>query len=359
VDIHPFNAFKLLRHGDRVEAMQRGERVAPVTAEIDLSNSCPHDCPFCSFGTSESQGYRQKNWVQMDTPRGLTLLEELATAGVKSVTFTGGGEPLVHRHVSQFFEKTSALGLKWGVVTNGFMLKGSAREWIAKDATFVRVSLDAGTSETHQYSHGTKTPQFEQILDNMLATRELAGERPLAIGAGFCVMEQNWREIVQATGLVKSHGGSYIEIRPTFPTDWRGDGWGSALSNDSVDAAKVEIDYARHKYQDDTFRVVGMVERFDKLQDATKGYDKCQIGPLMTVIGADLRGWHCCVQRGMDGFSYGSFKDQTFNAVWLSDKHKALIENIDVSRCPRCRYDRFNLLARDAFEKDGMHRDFL
>ncbi len=359
MDIHPFNAFKILRYGDRVEAMQRGEKTAPVSVEIDLSNTCPHDCPFCSFGTSESQGYRQQNWVQMDTPRGLRLLEELAEVGVKSVTFTGGGEPLVHKAVAQFFEKATALGLKWGVVTNGFMLKGSAREWIAKHATFVRVSLDAGTSETHQFSHGVKVPQFEQILGNILATRELAGDRPLTIGAGFCVMDQNWREIVRATELVKSHGGSYIEVRPTFPTDWRGDGWGSALSPDNVDAAKVEIGYARHRYQDATFRVIGMVERFDKLADATKGYGKCQIGPLMTVIGADLRGWHCCVQRGRDGFSYGSFKDQTFDAVWLSDKHKALINDIDVSKCPRCRYDNFNRIAAEAFEHDGMHLSFL
>lgn len=363
MDVHPFNAFKLLRYADRVEAMQRGEMVAPVSVEIDLSNTCPHDCPFCSFGTSESQGYRQQNWVQMDTPRGLRLLDELAAAGTKSITFTGGGEPLIHRNVSQFFERATSLGLKWGVVTNGLLLAGAAREWIAKHARFVRVSLDAGTPETHMFAHGVKKPQLEQILDNMLATRQLADASPradsLTIGAGFCVMAQNWREIVRAAENVKQHGGNYIEVRPTFPTDWRGDGWGNALSDDDVDAAKVEIAYARHRLNDTMFRVIGMVERFDKLKDATKGYGKCQIGPLMTVIGADLRGWHCCVQRGQDGFSYGSFKDKPFNAVWLGKEHRALIDDIDVSKCPRCRYDNFNRLVQDAFEKDEMHRDFL
>ena len=53
------------------------------------------------------------------------------------------------------------------------------------------------------------------------------------------------------------------------------------------------------------------------------------------------------------------FKDQTFDAVWLSGKHKELIANIDVSKCPRCRYDNFNRIAAEAFEQDGMHRDFL
>jgi MoaA/NifB/PqqE/SkfB family radical SAM enzyme len=35
----------------------------------------------------------------------LTLLDELAEVGVKSLTFTGGGEPLVHKQAPAIFEK--------------------------------------------------------------------------------------------------------------------------------------------------------------------------------------------------------------------------------------------------------------
>jgi len=360
VNTTPFTPLKLLRHGDRVEAMLRGETVFPISVELDLSNKCPHDCPFCSFGTSASQGYRQQYWVTFPTPRIYTLLEELKEVGVKSVTFTGGGEPLVHRAAASIFEKATQVGLQWGVVTNGYLLRGDVASWIAKHATFVRVSLDAGSAETHAFTHGLPPGQFQFsiILDQMRHCRELAGPR-LTIGAGYCVMEETWREIYRAAQLVKEHGGNYLEVRPTFPTEWRGDGWGQALQPESVEAAKHEIAHAKTHLNDDTFQVIGMVERFDLLAHPHKTYDQCRIGPLMTVIGADARGWHCCVMRGQEGFSWGDVKAQSFKQAWLAaQRHQAAAE-IDLTKCPRCRYDGFNRIIQDAFIEGRMHQDFL
>jgi MoaA/NifB/PqqE/SkfB family radical SAM enzyme len=213
-DLTPFHPLKLLRHAPRVEASLRGETVFPISVEIDLSNSCPHDCPFCSFGTSKSHGYRQQNWVTFPAPRMLTLLEEMSAVGVKSITFTGGGEPLVHRAAAAIFEKASER-FEWGVVTNGLLLKGAVADVIAKHAKFVRVSLDAGTPETHHVTHGLPDGQYQhhQILDNVRALREKADvsgrEERLVIGASFCVMDENWRELYQAAKNVKDHGGDY------------------------------------------------------------------------------------------------------------------------------------------------------
>src|SRR5690606_31804808 len=117
------------------------------------------------------------------TPRALALIDELADCGVKAITFTGGGEPLVHREAAAILERAAAAGLEFGVVTNGFNLRGAAQDVIAKHAKFVRVSLDSGTPETHQFAHGTPFLQFHQILANIRATREKAGDRPLTIGA--------------------------------------------------------------------------------------------------------------------------------------------------------------------------------
>jgi MoaA/NifB/PqqE/SkfB family radical SAM enzyme len=339
--------------------MLAGEHVYPISVEIDLSNTCPHDCPFCSFGTSQSQGYRQQNWVQFPTPRMITLLEELSECGVQSVTFTGGGEPLVHREAASILEKAASLGIAFGVVTNGLNLKGAAQDVIAKHATFVRVSLDAGTPETHQFTHGTPTIQFHQILSNMRATREKAGDRPLTIGASFNVMDQNWKEIYVAAKQVKDAGANYLEVRPTFPTEWRGDGWGEALRDGNVDAAKVEIAHAKAHLEDGQFSIIGMIDRFDALAAPTKTYGKCRIGPLTTVIGADGRMWHCCVNRGIEFFNIASVADKTFRDAWADAQARQMSETIDLSTCPRCRYDGFNQVIEQAFISDALHANFI
>jgi hypothetical protein len=36
-----------------------------------------------------------------------------------------------------------------------------------------------------------------------------------------------------------------------------------------------------------------------------------------------------------------------------------MMDGIDVSQCPRCRYDNANRIVQDAFLQDKMHRNFL
>lgn len=366
-DLTPFTALKLLRHAPRVEASLRGDVVYPISVEIDVSNTCPHDCPFCSFGTSKSNGYRQQNWVTFPAPRMLTLLEELADCGVKSVTFTGGGEPLVHKQAAAIFEKATEQKLEWGLVTNGFLLRGSVAGVVAKNAKFVRVSLDAGSAETHHFTHGLPDGQyqFDRILENIRETRDLASASNridrLTIGASFCVMDQNWKEIYAAAKAVKDHGGDYLEVRPTFPTEWRNDGWGKALSPEHYEGLRVELLHARLHLEDAAFKIIGLSDRFENVfaDVPIKDYAKCRIGDLTTVIGADGRGWHCCVQRGQNYFSYGSFLTQSFRSVWASRQRQDLIEGIDLGKCPRCRYDGLNRVIEQAFVRDGLHGAFV
>jgi MoaA/NifB/PqqE/SkfB family radical SAM enzyme len=179
MELTPFQPLKLLRHADKVQAMLRGGRTYPISVELDLSNICNHGCPWCSYN-----GFRQDNWQHFDGVRILTLLDELSACGVQSITFTGGGEPTVHTKAAEIFQRCADLGLAFGVVTNGRRLEGPIARVIADHATFVRVSLDAGTTQTHQMLHATAMPEYTRILGNMKSLRELAGSR-LTIGASM------------------------------------------------------------------------------------------------------------------------------------------------------------------------------
>jgi MoaA/NifB/PqqE/SkfB family radical SAM enzyme len=313
----------------------------------------------CSFGTNESGGYRQQNWVTFPTARALALLDEFVDLGVQSVTFTGGGEPLVHPAAAQILAKAGRLPLAYGLVTNGVLLTDRVRDVVAESATFVRLSLDAGTSATHQITHGVATPQFDRILANLRALRARAPQ--LTIGASYCVQPANVREILTAAQVVKDAGGSYLELRPTYPTDWRGDGWSGTLTKPEHQIAAAQAQAARALLDDDGFQVIGLTDRFAAvLSEYRKDYAQCHIGPLTTIVGADGRLWHCCVQRGMDGFSYGSvLPDVPFKDVWDTEQHKRMRAEIDVTKCPRCRYDNYNRVIEGAFLRDGLHAAFV
>jgi len=334
--------------------MLRGDVVYPISVEIDLSNICNHNCPWCSFN-----GFRQENWVSWPEERIFSLLTELADVGVQSITFTGGGEPLVHKRAADVFHKAHLLGMQFGVVTNGRRLEGPVTDVIASYAKFVRVSLDAGNAQTHQLLHGTAMPEYGRILGNMQRLRTLAGSRDLTIGASMCIFDVNRTEIEQAAKRVKAVGANYLEVRPVFPTEWRGGGFGNPLTDEYVEEAKAHLAEAKALYDGDGFNVIGMIHRFDQVMDKAKPYDACRIGPLTTVINADGYIYHCCIQRGMPYFRAGSVLEKPFKDVWWDAQHREMVAGIDVTKCPPCRYDGYNQIIQDAFMGDAMHAQFL
>lgn len=356
MELTPFLPFKLLRHGPVVARMLAGQRVYPISVEFDLSLTCNHGCAWCSFN-----GFRQENWVHFPGPRALLLLEELAAVGVKSITFTGGGEPLVHKSATELFVKAHSLGLQYGVVTNGRLLQGAVRDEVARTATFLRVSLDAGTTQTHQLLHATAKPEFETILTNLATTRALATSRASGptLGASFCVFDVNVDEIEVAAKQVKRCGANYLEVRPVFATEWRGGGFSGVLSDKNVERAQWYISEAKRRYDDDTFQVIGMAQRFDQLEGKDKTFERCHIGPLTTVISSDGYIYHCCQQRGMPNFRAGSVLERSFEDVWLDATHQKMIDGIDVAKCPPCRYAGYNQLIEQAFQQDALHGNFL
>lgn len=361
--VHPFNPAKLLWHRDRLALLAAGIwPSAPIGVEWDLSNTCGHGCPFCSFGTAESHGYRQQFAVHFPAVRALALVAELAEAGVQSVTFTGGGEPLNHPCAASILNATRAAGIAFGLVTNGQLLKGAVAELVAKAATFVRVSWDAGTAATHQKMHRTPKPQLDEIEEHMrlvIGESRICGRaHPLVVGASFCVTNDNVDELPEAARRLDAIGATYLEVRPTYPTTWRGDGWNAALTRTAD--AKAAIDEARRVVADRPLQVIGMVDRFAAIEGYEKGYATCEIGPLTTVIGAEGSLWHCCVQRGRDGFALSNVLHQSFAQAWKEAGERRMREWIDVKRCPRCRYDSINEIANNVRAgADGFHAAFV
>jgi cyclic pyranopterin phosphate synthase len=352
LELTPFSPLKLLRHSDKVQQMLAGERVYPISVEIDLSNICNHACPWCNYN-----GFRQENWKSFPGPRMLSLLEELAICGVQSITFTGGGEPLVHGQAAEIFQRCADLGMQFGIVTNGRRLEGRVLDVLAASAVFVRVSLDAGTTQTHQLLHATATPEYERILSNMARLRESAGPR-LTLGASFCVFDVNRHEIQLGAERVKASGANYLEVRPVFATEWRGGGFSNPLTQAYIDEARANLEAAK-ALNDDTFRVIGMVQRFEQVHGKVKSYDTCRTGQLSTVINADGYIYHCCQQRGMPAFRAGSVLEAPFADVWWSAQQQAMAAAIDVNACPPCRYDGYNQLISEAFLGDALHASYI
>lgn len=127
---------KLVR-SKRFAEYLNGKFIAPINVEFSPSGKCNAKCNWCF--------YRQKSGAIPGLDRKLFkinrmegLIEELAGLGVKSISWTGGGEPTLHPDFSKFTEWVNWTGLEQGLFTNALdkiKYDASLFEWIRVSKT--------------------------------------------------------------------------------------------------------------------------------------------------------------------------------------------------------------------------------
>jgi len=81
--------------------------IAPICLEIDPSNRCPLNCQHCYW-----KNFRASSRAQLPEERLLSLVNEAAELGVKSIIWTGGGEPLSNQATCKAVMLSHSLGLE-------------------------------------------------------------------------------------------------------------------------------------------------------------------------------------------------------------------------------------------------------
>lgn len=333
--LSPFNPLKVLCWRDRIEAILDGEIPPPVAVEIDPSNRCTSDCVWCMFDK-----FRKMENVDLDKEIMKNLIEDLQS-DVRAITFTGGGEPLLNPHTLEMMELSKKLGVQVGLVTNGDLLGSQEiRSTILDTCRYCRVSLDAGTDETHYRLH--RPPREDQLSRTIESMRELVTEE-MTLGAAYLIHPENFNEVGiladKIEGIV-----DYLQIRPCL---------GVQLNREHLNW--VNDYFEQNTYSFDLFL---NLKRFDEIRYGMK-FEKCRATPLLGIVGADAKVYLCCQFRGNEDFVIGNLKENDFFEIWGSERHREVIESIDLEKCPPCRYSNFNKIFEEVFLNDKMHRCFL
>lgn len=125
---------KLFHHQETMQALRDGKGM-PISCWIAPTDVCSHRCSFCSVGERPGDVL---TWTQIKT-----FLDQLRELGLKSVTFSGGGNPLLYR--CKETGKTLAdlvnyahdiLELEVALITNGLPLKfwyqDASDKWVSE-----------------------------------------------------------------------------------------------------------------------------------------------------------------------------------------------------------------------------------
>ena len=86
---NPYSIHKVLNHLERIQNNR------PVCIQLDITNICNHNCINCCSRTQLNYNTTNNEWDLKDLS---SLAKDLKKIGIKAIVFTGGGEPLCHKH---------------------------------------------------------------------------------------------------------------------------------------------------------------------------------------------------------------------------------------------------------------------
>jgi MoaA/NifB/PqqE/SkfB family radical SAM enzyme len=234
-------------------------------------------------------------------------LTEVARFGVKSVVWTGGGEPTTHPSWQAIVDHAHGVGLEQGMYTLGGLLTPASGKFLAERVSWVVVSLDAPDAETYAAEKGVLPNRFDAALNGI---DSLVGYKA-AVGVSFLLHEGNWFRAEEMLALAQAHGATYATFRPTIrtaPSDqstctddrsWITD----ALPRLRLLAGRPDVELDPH--------------RFEQYRDwTTHPYAACYGIRMSATITPDARVWVCPNRREFEGSCLGDLKKESFSAIW-------------------------------------------
>ena len=349
-----YSDFKIFQHPEKLISFGAGEVKAPLYVRVKPINLCNHGCFFCVYST----GFRVKDGGDMDhiqsgmhqdmkemdaipTEKMMEILYDLSRIGTKAITYSGGGEPLMHPDIVEIMRRTLELGLDLSIITNGQNLAKERAEVLAK-AKWVRVSMDYTDGEQMKRFRNVPEKSFDAVIRNINKFAAIK-DKTCDLGVNYIVHRSNYKNLWGYTQLLKEAGVENVRFSPMYVPDFY-DYHKEIADEVNEQLAKIQT------ICDDRFTVNSTYNITPGSSHShTRSYNKCFIMQTVPVIGADLKVYACHNKAYDSTGCIGSIAKQRFTDLWFSNETKQYFEkfNAKTTCMHECSNDRKNILIND------------
>ena len=326
-----YSSLKFLNFSDQINAIDKGEIVAPVHIRVKPINLCNHNCWYCAYRTDNvTLGNDMNDRDQIPKEKMVELAHEFVDMGVKAVTFSGGGEPLLYKSLPEIIEILAQGGIRIASLTNGSNLKGKVADAFAKHGTWVRISIDAWDDESYVKSRGAKSNDFSKLIKNI---KEFTGrDTQCVLGMSLIVGKDNHKHIAEVCVLLKECGVDHVKISGAVVSN-------NVIGNNAYHSL-IKNEVAKQileakKLENSEFKILNhyhdLEERFEK------NYSTCPFLQFLTVIGADQYIYTCQDKAYTESGKLGSIKDISFKEFWFSTENN--VKSFSINPSIHCKHN--------------------
>lgn len=351
----PYSNLKIFAHARALNDIGEGKRIAPIYIRIKPTNYCNHKCYYCSYADSEL-GLRdsvnrqdQIPWEKMQE-----IIEDIADIGVKAVTFSGGGEPLVYPYIVESMQKILDAGIDLSIITNGQLLKDDRAEVLSK-AKWVRISFDSANAETYSRVRQLPLEAFDEVCNNIYRFSKIKQDN-CELGVNFVINHENADQVYDMAQMVKELGVNHIKFTARVTKDLFE--YHEPFKQEVIE----QIHHAKDELESKGFRVINKYEGdFDSALVFHRCYDKCYINRIFTVIAADSKVYFCHDKAYVKDGVVGDLQHMSFKELWFSEEAaKRYREFNPIIECDHhCVYDDRNELLNIFYSLDRNHINFI
>jgi MoaA/NifB/PqqE/SkfB family radical SAM enzyme len=303
---------KVAWYRERVEAWERGERIAPITIDMALTRACNYGCHFCYAMLQENDRHKITKEIIYD------FLEDCAEIGVKGISLVSDGESTISPVFVDTVVRGAELGLSMACGTNAFVLTKRKAELVLPHLTYLRVNFSAGEAKRYGQIMGVGEDAFERVCQNIRDMVEIKrrDNLPVTIGMQMVLMPQDADQILPLARLGKELRPDYLVIKHCSDNEE------GSLGVDY--AAYEKLDQLLHEAEALSDPGYSVQVKWSKIKaEGTRSYQRCYGPPFMIQLSGSGLVAPCGMlfNERYGKFHIGNICEQRFKDIWASDRY--------------------------------------
>src|SRR3989338_7784161 len=206
---------KIAFHKERVDAWLKGEKIAPITIDMALTQKCQYACTYCYAGLQLNPSSPTTWDVYSAFLDDCAAIGHKPGEGVKAISLVSDGESTLNPYFYDFIKKGKQNGFDMASGTNGQALKREKLEDLLSELTYLRFNISAGEPKAYAKIMGTNEKNFHKVIDTMKECVKIKKENgfDVTIGAQMVLLPECADQILPLALLGKDTGIDYTIIK--------------------------------------------------------------------------------------------------------------------------------------------------
>ncbi len=314
---------KLRWHQERIEAWQKGERIAPITIDLALTRRCSYNCVYC-YGQLQANDEKK-----MTRDVIFSFLDDAAEIGVKAISFVSDGESTCSPHLYDAILHGHKNGLDMALGTNGYLLKDERLAEILPALTYLRFNISAGEEEAYNHIMGCGKNCYDKVLATIKKCVALKKKNNLkvTIGLQMVLMPEMAAQIMPLALLGQTLKVDYFIIKHCSDDEKGSLGVNYAGYNQLVNVLK-----EAEALSTDDYLVKAKWSKI--LSQGKRNYQQCYGPPFILQLSGSGLVAPCGMLFNDEYKKYhiGNIAEKSFKEIWQSERYWEVMNLIASSK---------------------------